>query len=273
MDKIHIRDSNFFSEKNPTRENKYFEWVWDRSPTDSFLTVFTDCFINEGVNSRSRHRVAWLIEPPSISEKIYNRITNLIPYYEKIFTFSEKLLSVSKKFIYIPYGTTWIHEGQKKIYQKNKNLNIIASSKKITEGHKLRHAIVEKYGKRLDAIGNGYKPFDQKVEGLRDYRYSIVVENSRINSYFSEKLLDCFFTGTIPIYWGFPKVIEFFDERGIIIFNNINQLEDIIKRISKEDYESKLNALENNFKKAFNYIDLEKSLWESGLKKYFRCGE
>lgn len=39
-----------------------------------------------------------------------------------------------------------------------------------------------------------------KIETLKNYRYSIVIENSQ--EYMSEKLFDCLFAGTIPVYVG-----------------------------------------------------------------------
>tara|TARA_Y100000592_G_C5474605_1_gene321516 strand:- start:208 stop:387 length:180 start_codon:yes stop_codon:yes gene_type:complete len=55
-------------------------------------------------------------------------------------------------------------------------------------------AFVEKYG---SGAGN---PIDKKEEGLTNYLFSLAIENSKIDNYFSEKLLDCFATSTIPIY-------------------------------------------------------------------------
>lgn len=43
-------------------------------------------------------------------------------------------------------------------------------------------------------------PAENKLVTLEKYRYSVVIENSQ--EYLSEKLFDCFFAGTIPIYVG-----------------------------------------------------------------------
>ena len=48
--------------------------------------------------------------------------------------------------------------------------------------------------------------------------FSIVIENSIESDYFTEKLLDCFLTGTIPIYVGTKTTSEYFDTDGIIYF-------------------------------------------------------
>ena len=67
--------------------------------------------------------------------------------------------------------------------------------------------------------------------------FSIVIENSRSDYYFSEKLIDCFECGTIPIYWGMPSINKFFDMDGIITFETIDELEDIVRGLTPDMYE------------------------------------
>lgn len=44
---------------------------------------------------------------------------------------------------------------------------------------------------------------EQKLEALRRYKFSLCYENGKdINGYITEKIFDCFFAGTIPVYWG-----------------------------------------------------------------------
>ena len=66
-------------------------------------------------------------------------------------------------------------------------------------------------------MGRGYQPFDTKESALGDYRFSVVIENTREAGYFSEKLIDCLICETLPIYWGAPDIEHFFDSRGMII--------------------------------------------------------
>ena len=43
---------------------------------------------------------------------------------------------------------------------------------------------------------------DNKLAGLKDYMFTIVIENVVDDCWFTEKLMDSLLTGTIPIYWG-----------------------------------------------------------------------
>ena len=101
--------------------------------------------------------------------------------------------------------------------------------------------------------------FDEKVS------FHVCIENVRQENYFSEKLLDCFLTRTIPIYWGCPNIDSYFDVRGMILIGNEG---DVAKRavdminiaISTDPqilYDNMHNAIEENFRRAQGWIDLE----------------
>jgi hypothetical protein len=99
----------------------------------------------------------------------------------------------------------------------------------------------------MDIFGTGYNPVDNKLDTLKDYRFSIVIENTRKNHYFSEKLLDCFTTGTIPIYWGCESIGDFFNKKGIITFNNLDELYLILKKLNTDYYNELLPYVKENF--------------------------
>lgn len=266
---VHVRDNNFFSEKYPIRPNPYFEWVWDRELTDSYVTVFTDNFLNEVDRCHSKYKVAILFEPLAINNFIYDYIKQYYNKFDLVLTFEQSMLLNDKIKCYY-YGTTWIHEGERFVYDKNKMVSMIVSSKKNTYGQALRHKVIDTFKSKIDVMGSGYKGIQDKVEGMKDYRYHIAIENSRSNFYFTEKILDCFMTGAIPIYWGCPDIFKFFNPEGMYIFENINELESILNGISENDYNNRLNAIQDNFVRAQDYIIFEKYLWENGLSNFFK---
>lgn len=51
-------------------------------------------------------------------------------------------------------------------------------------------------------------PSKSKSETVSQYRFSLCFENSKLTGWMTEKLFDCFFVGTIPVYWGAPDVLE-----------------------------------------------------------------
>lgn len=259
---LHIRDSIIFGEHNQTRSTPYITWLWDRDPTNRDVTVFSDSHLEEAARHPSSCKIAVLIEPPVVSGYAYEFIRVHYDLFKYVFTFDESLLSISDKFIPYTWGTPWIGKPERKIYPKDRMVSIIASSKNFAEGHRLRHEVANRYRDSMDLLGNGYRAIGNKTEGLAPYRYSVTIENCKIDSYFSEKLLDCFITGTIPIYWGCPRIGEFFEADGIITFDTSDDLGTILKYLSVEDYERRMPAIERNFKQVSEYEYFERRIYE-----------
>ena len=129
--------------------------------------------------------------------------------------------------------------------------------------------MIESFGHVFDSIKSGGQHEDKR-KYLNDFRYSVVVENSKQNHYFTEKLIDCLLVGTVPIYWGCDSLFDFgFDERGIITFNDPSELESVLPTLSETDYEERLPWVEHNHKIAQQYLQCyqNKHLWENGLKE------
>ena len=85
--------------------------------------------------------------------------------------------------------------------------------------------------------------------------FHIAVENSRHNYYFTDKIVDCFCTKTLPIYWGAPKIGDYYNEKGIITFDNEDELVDILNNLTPEDYYSRLEYINENYENALKNSD------------------
>ena len=121
-------------------------------------------------------------------------------------------------------------------------------------GHQLRHTIINKLQNQIDVYGRGWNPIDYKLNGLKDYRFTIVVENCKRDYWFTEKLLDSFACGTVPIYWGCPSIGDFFDTRGMLIFNDIVELETILQNLTEQVYINMLPHIQHNFDESKKYM-------------------
>ena len=80
------------------------------------------------------------------------------------------------------------------------------------------------------------------------------MENTETPFYYSEKILDCFLSGTIPIYYGCPNIEKFFNTDGIIIFNTKEELINIINNITPQFYLDNLKAIQENY-------NIAKDIW------------
>jgi len=141
------------------------------------------------------------MEPRAIKPHVYDSVDRWSYLYDLIITHDNEILSkYSSKSSYCPVGGCWIDKEDQMVHKKNKLLSIIVSEKNFTLGHKLRHKIVDLHKNELDIFGRAYNPVDKKIESLKDYMFHVVVENSSVDGYFTEKIIDCFATGTVPIY-------------------------------------------------------------------------
>ena len=63
-----------------------------------------------------------------------------------------------------------------------------------------------------------------KEKVFSNSQFGIAIENFSHRGYFTEKILNCFAQGTVPVYLGSPNVNKYFDHQGIITFSKIHDL-------------------------------------------------
>jgi len=248
-------DFNFAHDNFSSQQQNSKLITWNRNRTSKNQTFITDNSLYN--NHNIPNKIAWLLEPKTINPEIYEYIKKNSHVYDMVITFDKELLDLGDKYKKYIFGGCWIKESDRRIYNKTKNISIIASNKNITEGHNFRHHVISNLGHKMDLYGNGYNPISNKVTALSDYRFSIVIENGNFDYYITEKLIDCLVTGTIPIYWGCPSIADFFNINGIIKFENLQQLIEIIDTLTPELYLSKLDAVKENYELAKNYLVAE----------------
>ena len=141
----------------------------------------------------------------------------------------------------------------------------------MTQGHRFRvgcaQRIINLNMQNVDLYGVGIREIQGKIEGLADYQFSIVIENGMHDNYFTEKILDCFLTGVIPIYNGCPNIEEFFNPKGFLIFNSEEELINLLNNLTEQDYYSRLQYVKENFTKAKQYAYNNDQLFAKYLNK------
>jgi hypothetical protein len=247
---------------------QWLDWYKTRECADGGVVFFSDQCIGEVENEEFSNmtRVAILIEPRVILDHCYHKFMRLKHKFHYVLSHDNEILNLPNS-VYIPTSCgSWVRETDMAIHNKLADVSIIASSKNQTTGHKLRHEVIKRYSPLIDGVfGRGINPIPEKIEGLRDFRYHITIENCNNESYFTEKLIDSFLTGCVPIYWGSKKPDSIFNTNGIIRFETADELERILKEIATEDYYNSLmnsGVQEDNFEIAKNYIFPEDRIYE-----------
>ena len=91
---------------------------------------------------------------------------------------------------------------------------------------------VDSGGRFMNNVGG---PVKNKLTFEAEHRFSIACENVSQAGYTTEKLVEAFVSGAVPIYWGDPDVIKDFNPKAFINCMDYDSIEDIIKMIREID--------------------------------------
>lgn len=193
-------------------------------------------------------------------KKMVSKKTNYIPMFFPQFFSNEKFESLpfnKKKFI------TYI--GSNKEFKKVSKIILI----KLFYGfgikmiYSFRKKIVRSLSNRndFDLYGRGwgsetshyikkvYKgEINNKEKKLREYKYVICLENAIFPGYITEKIFDCFFAGSVPVYLGAPDIDIYIPKNtfiNIANFKDFEEVEKFLESINEVAYNKYLENIKN----------------------------
>lgn len=214
-----------------------------------------------------------LLLESSLNREVPARSISHIDQYRTVFTHDPFLLACHPKYQFNPHGMSWVYQDGDLLEAppKSRLISIITSNLFQLPGHKLRLSIARRLsedGHPVHIFGRGipWGPCIQdRREGLAPYFFNIAIENCQQDNYFTEKLIDCFVTRTVPLYWGCPNISDFFNPAGMITFNSEGEFWMRFGEIladARNIYEQSLPAMEENLKIAAEKYNV-KQAWGS----------
>lgn len=229
-----------------------------------------DVFIDILPSSTKRHpRILVLLEPNEISGlredvlKLNQNYVDLILTHDPIIL---KHFSIAKKFV---FGTSWIKDFQ--FDEKEFGVSTLIGGKTITPLHRLRHQLVDLLALEIDvnlfffnSINESFSISDSRLLKMKSknsknelflWQYHIVIENVISENWFTEKIIDCFQTKTIPIYIGCPNIGDYFNINGIIVVNDYLDIVNKLKNIKSDTYVNMQEFVNINYELSKHYID------------------
>ena len=242
---------------------KHVEWVYDGTGE---INIYVSQRALDAINDVSgKPTYIWLLESKQIISYFYQWVINNYEFVASrvngIFSCDKELCAKYPKIFYsLSNAAPWVQD--RKVHDKTKLVSMIASNKKMCEGHSRRLQFVDKFRDKLDFYGRGFNEISCKEDGLRDYMFSVGIENAVYDTYFTEKLTDCFACGTIPIFYGCKGVTEYFNEDGIIFLDDDFDL----STLTEDLYYSKIDAIEDNFERSINLPVAEDYLYTEYFK-------
>ena len=243
-----------------------------------------------------------IMEPPIVAPEQYDALPELTKKFEKVYVHNtvgdgyslEGVNQARLEKLYWPQPYLGVIN---QFWQKTGRLNRIVV---INGNHKPKKLNHELYSKRIDAMatlskfnivdlyGRGWGrwwsrtsswlPYwlnrtklmsiykgecTSKYEILSSYKYCLCFENMEMKGYVSEKLFDCLYAGTIPIYWGAPDIDSlipsevFIDARKFSSWSElwikVNSLSS--EEVSKMREAAKVFLTSNQFLKYYNSLE------------------
>ncbi len=242
---------------------KHVQWVYDGSGE---VNIYVSQRALDALNDTSgKPTYIWLLESKQIIPQYYQWIIDNYEFVtsrvDGIFSCDKELCAKYPKISYsLINAVPWVQD--RKVHEKTKLVSMIASNKRMCEGHARRLQFVDKFRDKLDFYGRGFNEISCKEEGLKDYMFSVGIENAVYDTYFTEKLTDCFACGTIPIFDGCRGVTKYFNEDGIIFLDDNFDL----STLTEDLYYSKIEAVKDNLERSINFPVAEDYLYQNYLK-------
>ena len=227
--------------------------VWHVGKTkDSEVEVYLDYDMLGGIRSSGTNKFLWLCESREITPEQHSLLIHnyekLLSVYKRIFTHDREIVKLHDRIEYVPPASNaaWVKKDHQKLYDKSKLVSMVSSGKEMCAGHVKRNELARHFSNHeinVEMFGRSTNPFATKEQVLADYMFSITVENGSYSNYYTEKIMDCFATGCVPVYLGSPEIGEMFNSKGIITLDENFDL----STLNKDLYESMRDAIQENF--------------------------
>ena len=216
-------------------------------------------------------KFGFLIESEGIAAKDYELIASKrqeVNTLTGLFTHSESLLNQYSNALWIPGGGCWYGTGRhggildsKAYLQKTRNISIVASDKEYCALHSFRKQLALRMLEQNtgEVMGTVRGTYIKIADSLTNFRYSIAIENYASKFYFTEKLLNCFASMTVPIYYGATTISDFFNPDGIIQIKkpDVNEALQMLSLCTEQDYFDRVDAIKDNYARVQQYLSLE----------------
>lgn len=256
----------------PYRASRYF--LWDRYNFGLDTHFYSH---NHMLNTMGNpnHRYGMFIESEAImssSYRLFDTHKGLEKDFDLIFTHSAKLLDKLDNARFVPFcASLWNTSVKDDMYKtKTKDVSILSSDKQMCDLHKFRIDLANQC--KRENLADTFGTFDGGAmvkisETLDDYRFSICIENEITPYFFTERLVSALAAQTIPIYLGASKVDEFFNPDGIIKITTKDDIKEVLKQCTKEEYENRLPAILDNYKRALEYKNPNDYMYKKYLEQ------
>jgi hypothetical protein len=217
-------------------------------------------------------QIGVLIEPPEIRSML--NVQNQIGAFDYILTHDQDLLNNHPNCFLYEFAGCWVRDYEET--NKSFGVSTLIGGKQMTHGHRLREEVFRSSNRitipKEFWISKNFPPqgdlggnpiLNGSKSEMFDRQFHICIENVKRENWFTEKLIDCLYTKTIPIYYGCPNIGDWFDERGFFIVNSTEEIIQACNKLTPETYNQMAGYVEKNYIEAMKYMNVGENIKRS----------
>lgn len=122
---------------------------------------------------------------------------------------------------------------------------------------------IDSGGKRMNNMGERVK---NKLDFIKDYKFTIAFENSSVNGYTTEKIVEPMIMNSMPIYWGNRLIDKDFNPKSFVYVRDKADLNRAIERVIELDNNDDL-YIEMLKEPWFTYRNVKRE-WEEKIRGF-----
>lgn len=250
---------------------------WGLSVSRDFhvpVEVYVDYSFHDFNHGSDAIKILLVNEPQEILPYTLEHALHHYNRYHFVFTYNKMLLDKLPNARFFIACNSWI-QNDYVFPDKEFNVSTVVGFKSDTLGHLMRHALWN-FRHRINtpkkfftsSLGGPIPSENDFVLGdskypLFDSQFHVAIENIKMPSLWSEKILDCFRTKTVPIYWGTPDIEDYFDIRGILMVRNVEDIIRVCNELNEHTYDNMLEYVENNYAISAKYLNIDTRLGDT----------
>lgn len=195
------------------------------------------------------------LEPPVVDPAGYKMLPKMHKAFERVYTHEPSLFGGTK--FYWPQVRDGViperFSPRKRLVMINSNKAPHVEFNGTGELYSERLRALKVLGDRIDLYGFGwergancplpegfvtnYGSVADKFATLKQYDFAMCLENQQLPGYVTEKIFECLFTGTVPIYLGAPDIADYVFPGCFIDLRNFDGYEELAAYLEHADPE------------------------------------
>jgi len=205
-----------------------YQIVFDKNNPD--YLVFS-CFGNNHLNYRDCVKIYWSGENyfPDFNQCDYAMGCAYLELGDRYFRFPE----------WVPYNRNWLYDKSSMLDEatllNRKFCNFVYSNTYCADPFRVqffkrlsKYKQVDSGGKEENNIGGCVS---DKVYFIAGYKFTLAFENSSVDGYTTEKLIQPMYVNSLPIYWGNPLVHLDFNIDSMVYVKDYDDMEEAVAKI------------------------------------------